>query len=211
MSNEERPLSPAEQRRKIRYEAVCAEMKKNGYQQRDLTIGVLSANIGAVAVTMPLILLAGWMYITVHPANEVRFTLPSIGLFLALFLLAILLHEWIHGLTWGLFAKSHLRAISFGVIWQALTPYCTCSEPLTRGQYLLGGIMPTLILGILPAVFAILAGSLPLFLFSELMILGGGGDLLIIGKLLLYRSRGKEVLYYDHPYACGLTAFERNQ
>ena len=71
--------------------------------------------------------------------------------------------------------------------------------------------MPTLILGILPAVFAILAGSLPLFLFSELMILGGGGDLLIIGKLLLYRSRGKEVLYYDHPYACGLTAFERNQ
>ena len=42
-----------------------------------------------------------------------------------------------------------------------------------------------------------------------MMIFSGGGDGLIILKLLLHRTKGKTVVYYDHPYECGVVAFER--
>ena len=41
------------------------------------------------------------------------------------------------------------------------------------------------------------------------MIFGGGGDFVIILKMLLYKHPNQEVLYYDHPYECGVVAFER--
>ena len=37
----------------------------------------------------------------------------------------------------------------------------------------------------------------------------GGGDFLIILKILLYRSGKKETVYYDHPYECGVVVFEK--
>ncbi len=124
-------------------------------------------------------------------------------------LVLIVLHEGIHGLTWGCFAPSRLRAIEFGVIWKALMPYCTCAEPLTKRQYLLGCLMPTLVLGFGLSAAAAALGSPCLFSLSAIMILSGGGDVLIAWKLLLHRAPDAEVRYLDHPYECGLVAFER--
>lgn len=69
--------------------------------------------------------------------------------------------------------------------------------------------MPTLVLGGGVGVVAVVTGQLMLFLLSELMILSGGGDFLIILKILLYRSGKKETVYYDHPYECGVVVFEK--
>lgn len=44
----------------------------------------------------------------------------------------IVIHELIHGLTWGYFAKNCLKSIDLGMIWTMLTPYCTDAEHLTR-------------------------------------------------------------------------------
>ena len=44
---------------------------------------------------------------------------------------------------------------------------------------------------------------------GALMILGGGGDLAIVLKLVRFKPEGDEVLYLDHPYECGLAAFVR--
>ena len=76
--------------------------------------------------------------------------------------------------------------------------------------YIIGAAMPTLILGFGLAIAAIGTGSAWLFFLTELMILGGGGDFLIIWKILLYRSKSKEVFYFDHPYEVGLAVFEKN-
>jgi hypothetical protein len=43
------------------------------------------------------------------------------------------------------------------------------------------------------------------------MIFGGGGDFLIILKMLLYRSGGKEAVFYDHPTECGFVVFEKSK
>ena len=125
-------------------------------------------------------------------------------------LLLTAVHEGIHALTCAMFAKDHWKSIRFGVIWKALTPYCTCAQPMKRGQYIHGAAMPTLVLGIGLSAAAALTGVFWVFILAIAMIFGGGGDFTIILKILLHRQRGKEAVYYDHPYECGDVVFEKD-
>lgn len=208
----QRQLTQAEQQRKRRYEQLSLRLEAQGYRKRAFTIGLVRANVMAILIMLPFLVGLGLLYFGVNPISpaggQVTIALPRMALFLAALLLLFVLHELIHGLTWGLFAPSHFRAISFGVIWSALTPYCTCAEPLKRWQYALGGAMPTLILGVGAGILAT-AFQLPwLFCLAELMLLGGGGDCYILLKIARYRPKRPGVLLYDHPYECGFVVFE---
>lgn len=204
----ERRLTKAELRRKERFEALTADMEGQGWITHPLTIGVVKANILALVVMLPFALAVTIWYLAVNGSLGHDLTLPE--LFLALVLLIALLaaHEGIHGLVWGLCAPSRFQSIEFGVIWETLSPYCTCAEPMKKGQYLLGSAMPTLVLGFGLGIVSVYTGIDMLLYLSVLMILGGGGDFCIILKLLAYRPRGESV-YCDHPYELGLVAFER--
>lgn len=68
----------------------------------------------------------------------------------------VIVHELIHGLTWSFFTRAGFKSISFGMIWEMMTPYCTCRKPLKKAQYVTGAIMPCLILGIIPCIAACL-------------------------------------------------------
>ena len=107
------------------------------------------------------------------------------------------------------FVMPHWRAVSFGFIARYLTPYCTCREPLTRGTYALGGLMPALALGVLPCLAAAAAGSEWLFLLGAAMILAAGGDLTILLRLAMFRAGGREVRCLDHPCQGGLVVLTR--
>ena len=211
MQNKERQLTPVEQKRKTDFEKTCEEMAQKGYLKRDLTVSVLQANIMGVIIMLPFAILALIMYLFANSSNNrnLSLSLSTYIVFLIVLLLLIVLHEAIHGLTWAFFAKRRWNAIAFGIIWKMLTPYCTCTEPLTKRQYIIGVAMPTLVLGFGLAGIAAGIGSFELFMLSEIMIFCGGGDFLIILKLLLYRCRDKEILCYDHPYECGVVAFEK--
>jgi hypothetical protein len=187
-------------------------MEREGYAAKPMTVGVLKANILAVVIMLPFAALMVWLYYVIDRTVDLSFldhVLVADLLFLALLVCLVVLHELIHGLTWGIFAKSHWKSIDFGVIWSMLTPYCTCSEPLKKGQYLLGTAMPTLILGFGLGFAAIFCRQFLLFALAEIMIFGGGGDFIIILKMLLYRAKGKDAVYYDHPYECGFVVFEK--
>lgn len=147
MSHRERKLTPAEQKRKAAFEVLCAQMARAGYFQKDFVIGILQANTLSFLIMLPFLALAAWIYSPFIAAGGSFF--PGAQFFLLFLAIVGLLvvHECIHGLTWGLFAPRHFASISFGVIWKALTPYCTCSAPLRRWQYALGTAMPTLVLG----------------------------------------------------------------
>ena len=126
-----------------------------------------------------------------------------------LFIPLTILHELIHGVTWSFFAKNHFHSIDFGFIWSSFSPYCTCSEPLKKWQYLLGTAMPTLVLGGGAAVVSVMTNQLLLFILAEFMIISGGGDFLIILKSMLYHTDKQESVYCDHPYECGFVVFEK--
>ena len=208
MSRKERKLSAAELKRKEKFDRLCEQMERDGYRKTDLTINIVAANVGAFFVMLPFVILVGWLCLRANLAWQNMGPYFGVLLFAGLLILLVV-HEGIHGLVWGAFAKNHFRAIAFGVIWQALAPYCTCGEPLKRWQYLLGAAAPTLVLGFGLAAVAAAAGQAWLFILAELMLFGGGGDALIILKTLRYRPKDRQALYCDHPYECGLVVFEK--
>lgn len=139
MAKNERKLTPAEQKRKEQFALVCEEMERQGYRKTDLTIGVVKANLLALIVMLPFAVLSGAVVLSRVSFLSMAESMSPFDflLFLLVMLLLTAVHEGIHGLTWGLFAESHWRAIRFGVVWNALTPYCTCAQPMKRGQYIL--------------------------------------------------------------------------
>ena len=212
MSEKERKLTKAEEKRKKIYEEEKQKLIEAGYTEKDLTIGIVYANVMAFVLGLPIIIVLGALFLNTNfnGFREIfRFTISESVIFLIVVVVLIVAHELIHGLFWAIFAKNHLKSIEFGFIAEYLTPYCCCKEVLTKSQYIIGGIMPTVILGVMPAVVAIFTGSWFLFTIGSLMILAGGGDLTIILKIFMYRSKKEEILYLDHPYECGLVVFER--
>lgn len=212
MGKKDRKLTKAEEKRKKIYEEEKQKLIDAGYTEKDLTIGVVYANVMAFVLGLPIIIVLGILFFKYNLGNSemsFTFTIKESVIFLITLLVLIVVHELIHGAFWAIFAKNHLKSIEFGFMAQYLTPYCCCKEVLTKGQYIIGGIMPTVILGLIPAVVSIFTGSWLVFLIGCIMILSGGGDMTIILKLLMYRSPKQDILYMDHPYECGLVVFER--
>lgn len=212
MAKNERKLTPAEQKRKEQFALICEEMERQGYRKTDLTIGVVKANLLALIVMLPFAVLSGAVVLSrVSFLSMAELMSPfDFLLFLLVMLLLTAVHEGIHALTWAMFGKDYWKSIRFGVIWKALTPYCTCLRPAKRGQYILGAAMPTLVLSIGLTAAAALTGVYWVFILALAMIFGGGGDFTIILKILLHRQCGKEAVYYDHPYECGVVVFEKD-
>ncbi len=216
-------LSAAEEKRQAAFEAAAARMAEQGYTREDLTISLVKANVMAFVVMAPFVVVLTVLYLLLNPQGFISpsdlgddlgeslfgFSFQLIVFAVGILVLAVV-HEAIHGLTWGLCAEHRFKAIEFGVIWEMVTPYCTCSDPLRRWQYVLGAAMPTIVIGFIPAVVAAFIHSPLLFALAVVMVLGGGGDALIIIKILRHQTpAGSSTVYYDHPYECGLVAFTR--
>ena len=159
MEKEKRKLSKGEEKRKKLYEEKKKELIEQGYEEKDLTISVVYANIMALVLGLPIIIFLFIIFIYQNQSGVYRFSFKEPILFLVVFAILIVLHELIHGITWSIFAKNHLKSIEFGLIISSLTPYCCCKDMLTKSQYIVGGIMPTVVLGIIPALISIFTGS----------------------------------------------------
>lgn len=208
-SKKQRRLTPAEEKRKAEFEELSAKLAAEGYEKADFTFGAVYTNIMALVVTVPIVVIFFILFILINPGVMLSFGVFSYLIVLLLFFALIVVHELIHGFFWSLFTKEGWKAISFGFNVQALAPYCTCKEPLGKPAYLAGACAPLILLGIIPAIIAMIIGNVSLFWLSILMIFGGGGDLLIILKLLFYRRKAEEILYLDHPYDIGTVLFYR--
>ena len=207
---EGRKLTDAERRRLEAFEALCARLEGEGWSKHELTVDPLRANVTGtlygLAAAVPF--LALFLALRGFPAPGGEGFMQSYLGFMAAFIVLIVVHELVHGLTWSLFAPSGFKSIEFGVIWKSLNPYCTCSEPLARGQYVAGGLMPCIVLGIIPSLIACFTGSGWLLGLGLIMIASAGGDLLIC-KLILDSPGGQDSLYLDHPTDIGLMRFDR--
>jgi len=178
-------------------------------QQKDkFVIDIVEANKFAMIIVLPIILVFGIPYYLVWKQelgailqNFINDTSISVPIFIFLFtFLGIIAHELIHGVVWAIFAEKGFKSISFGVIWKLLTPYCHCDEPLKVKHYILGAVMPGLILGILPAVIAIIIGNFGLLIFGIFFTQAASGDFMIINLL---KKENMDDYVEDHPSEAG--------
>jgi len=175
----------------------CAKEKK--------TIDILAANklalqIMGIAAVFPGIP----FYLIWKPAFG--FSWQGGMLFFLLFVAGIVLHELIHGLFFGLYAKSGFKSIRFGFIREYLTPYCHCTEPLKLGHYFIGALMPALLLGVVPMVVSFFTGSVLWLIFGILFFSAAAGDFMVVWML---RKEHPETLVQDHPSEAGCWVYRK--
>ncbi|WP_343118194.1 DUF3267 domain-containing protein [Romboutsia sp. MSSM.1001216sp_RTP31141st1_F12_RTP31141_220114] len=193
----------------VNYKNIKEELLKCGYHEEISYISILKANILAFLTAGPFGLLIIFLYLIIWKtlSFEIKSIFQSI-LLLVIFIGSILVHEFLHGFTWKFFCNNKWKSIKIGVIWDKLTPYCHCKEPLSSKQYMIGLLAPFFILGICMGFVAIILRN-PLILFiSVLNILASGGDTTIAIKILKYINN-KEVLILDHPTELGFVSFEK--
>lgn len=204
-----RKLTPAEERRLRAFEARAESLKSRGYRRVELTVGIVRANVFAVVLLIPLLAAGIGAFLALRRSFTGLSGPVQMGLFVVTLAVLIVVHELIHGLSWAIFARHHWKDIEFGFMKEYLTPYCTCLEPLTRGQYAFGAVMPLVLLGILPMIIGVAIGSFPMLLMGIIMADSAAGDILIVWKILRYRSDAGELVYMDHPTQAGGVIFER--
>ena len=205
-----RSLSPAEQKRLIEFEKLSDSMIENGYKRVDLTISIVKANIFAIILLIPLFVIGVGAFV-LYNKDTVSFSQSPLEfiIFVLSFIAAIFVHEGIHSLTWSMFTPHRFKDIEFGFMKQYLTPYCTCKVPLQKSQYILGAIMPFLVLGVIPMIIGVLCNSWLTLFFGIIMADSAAGDLMIIYHILRYKTNAKELVYMDHPTQGGGVVFEK--
>ena len=208
----ERKITEAEKKRTERFKEKVAILKSQGYEESKHTVDVVKANILAMLIMLPFVAVIAVPYLIRNGIPQ-RAAFSTYLLYLALFIFLAMaemaVHEGIHGLTWGLLSPDGFSTIEFGLIKEYLTPYCYCGTPLTRGQYIIGSMMPTLVLGFIQGIVAILTGNFLIFILSVFLIIGGGGDFLIDWLLIRYKKKYSELILMDHPTELGFVAFEK--
>jgi hypothetical protein len=123
-------------------------------------------------------------------------------------LLAIVLHELIHGFIFAWYAPAGFRAVKFGASLEMGAVYCHCKEPVRVKHYRRAGLAPIIILGLVPLVFALVTGVHWICTFGLLLTAGGFGDLLIWFRLLKY---DRNMMIRDHPDKLGFIVDQLEQ
>jgi hypothetical protein len=124
---------------------------------------------------------------------------------LTAFLLLIPVHEWLHGLGARVFGKVPREAIRFGVMWDALAPYCHCSVPLTKKAYCRMALLPLWVTGSLSLGALLLCPCEMLGMLTGLALAGCIGDVWIVARL---RRFGNHVFVVDSPKEIGCEVYE---
>ena len=206
----ESELTEKEKVRLGKFKENQAKLEKDGFESHYLTVTAEKANVMAIVTTLPFIIpVVALFFICGNSFHTLDYGFLGFIIFLAVLFASLVVHEWIHGITYAIFAKNHFKDIEFGIVWKMLTPYCTCSSPLKKYQYFLALIMPGLVLGLIPSIIAIINGSVALLGYGVVMIMGAGGDLLILYLILKNASKKKDVLYHDHPTDVGVVMFDK--
>lgn len=189
------------------FEQHKADLEGQGYQSQKVVIGIVMANILALLIGVVAAIVMGIGYVTIHKSGSYSITISSMFLFIIVFLLLAIVHEFLHGITFACFCEHKWKSIQFGIIWKYVTPYCSCLEVLNWKYYLMGGLMPFLVLGIGFYLIALWTGSFWMLLLSVLNVIGAGGDLVIVYHLL----RNHDGIIMDCPQECGYMRFYKSK
>lgn len=200
-------ISPAKQRIIDNYEEQRKYYLEDGYEERQEVISVARANTMALVTAGPVAILCAVIWIFTAGEREGTFDFVSIIWACVVCFACIIIHELLHGVGWALWTKEGWKSIYLGVMWEYLTPYCHCREPLRPKQYLAGGLLPFAVLGIGIYLIALFTGNGLLLLLSLINILSAGGDTTIACMEWKYLKQNESCYILDHPTDCGFVAF----
>lgn len=168
---------------------------------REISLTIEETARKAVGLILPVFFATGIPFFVLHGWEPFQqWNWMEVLVFLGCVIAGIPIHELLHALVFGLFARGGYKSIKLGVEKRTYTPYCHCTAPIRVQYYRVGALMPLLVLGVAPFVVALLTGSIGFWIFGYIYIIGAGGDLVAL-KMLKKIPGHKKVL--DHPEKMG--------
>jgi hypothetical protein len=175
---------------------------------RDHSVSMGKANVLAIALMAPIaaglaaLFVARWGWPLLDRGIADFFTLRVA---IPVIIVGIFVHEVIHAIGWSLASGRPLRAIDMGFQLRSLSPYAHPRDPMQAGDYRIGAALPGLVLGILPALVAIVFGWPALLVVGILFTIAAGGDALV---LWLIRGVPSDKSVADHPTRAGCVVID---
>ena len=148
-------------------------------ERKEYTLEIGKVNLYSLFLVIPItaIYLIPFILIWDYQTFEIG-RKEFMSLFFYMFVLGIITHEFLHGIT----------------------PYCHCKEPLKVKHYVLGGMMPLLVMGILPALTGLFLGNGLYLSLGIFFSWTAGGDII---SLFMLRKFNKNTMVSDHPNKMG--------
>ena len=180
-----------------------------GYEPELRTISMLAASLWAVVLTV-VTMVVGWLALVkfYHSfsfgMDEPIQLAKNCMWFCLLMLLGIVIHELVHGFTWLLLLHKGFSHLSFGLMSGGA--YCHIDVPMVKKNYVIGALMPLLLIGFVPWAAGIVAGSLLWMLLGGIFIGAAAGDLMIVWAI---HNEPADTLIYDHPILPGSYVYHK--
>ena len=186
------------------FNRVRAELKANGYREKDVTISSGKAMVLGVVSALPFIVIIGLLYrfVLIEKAH-----LSEIGglsfyiMFLAIIAVSVVVHELLHGIGWAISSGKGWTVVRFNI--NAMMPSCACKVALKKETYLIGVLAPFVFLGLGSILFVFVYPGTVSLLTMMVNFVAAGADLLIAFHVL----KEKSCLIADHPTEAGYIAF----
>lgn len=175
-----------------------------GYEPQKKTISMLVANLLAIALFVVVGALLGIAYFYLYGDKQLGSWNTIFPWFLLLLVVGIVVHELVHGITWLLLTHKGFSHLSFGFLPGGV--YCHIDVPMPKRQYVIGALMPLLLLGIVPTIVAFCVGSLLWLLLGIVFIVSAAGDMMIVWAI---RKEPVDALVYDHPSEAGCYVYHK--
>ena len=172
-----------------------------GTSSREVTFDGPRLTFLLLAMIIPFYIIGEWMFhlLWVNHTPVISLVIPM-WIKAVSIVLAIVVHELIHGIIFALYAPKGFRSVTFGFNTKIGAFYCHCKEPIRVRHYRRAGIAPLIILGLIPLIIGFITGIGWFKTFGLLLTIGGFGDLLVYIKLLRFN---KNRLILDHPDKLG--------
>lgn len=110
-----------------------------------------------------------------------------------------LLHQLIHAIAASCFTIKSLNSIKFNFRLK-FPPYYHCKEPLMVNQYKIALLIPIIVLGIIPLIFAFISGNAIILIYGLFFISVSNTDLIL---LFLLRIAKMDTRILRHPDKAG--------
>jgi hypothetical protein len=169
---------------------------------RDLTMSPERATLLGIPLSVAAVALVLVPFRLIWGGNGITSALDLVDIWMLLVVLiaSIVVHEALHGLTWYFLGGRPRPVIKYGVNWKALMPYAHATTPMSARAYRLGALAPGLLMGIVPAAVALLAGHAATAGWAALFLAFAVGDFMVIYTL---RGVPPTTLVRDHPSRVG--------
>lgn len=186
------------------FSRVQAELKANGYREKDVTFSSGKATVFGVLYALPFITILGLAYrfLLLERAHLLETGVLSFYImFIAIIVVSVAIHELLHGIGWAISSGKGWQAVRFNI--HAMMPSCACKTALKKKSYLAGVLAPFVVLGLGSALFVFVYPGTVSFLTMMVNFVAVGADLLIAVRVV----KEDNCLIADHPTKAGYIAF----